>query len=80
MTMHPEDPNYRRELIRETSEEGVTTATWAAIAVVVMVLGGIAMYAFSNHESTTASTQPGVSAPSTVGQGGAQSKMPAAKE
>jgi hypothetical protein len=81
MTHNPNDPDYRRELMRETSEEGISTTAWAGIAVAVMLVGGIAMYAFSNHESTTASTQPGVSAPSsTVGQGGAQSKMPAAKE
>jgi hypothetical protein len=80
MNMNPNDPNYRRELVRETDEEGMSTATWAGIAVGVMLLGGIAMYTFSTHESTTASTQPGASAPITTGQGGAQSKMPAAKE
>jgi hypothetical protein len=84
MTMHPSDPNYRRELERETTEEGLTTTAWAAIAVTVMVIGGIAMFAFSNYEgSTTASVkQPGIesNAPATFGQGGAQSRMPAAKE
>ncbi len=33
--------------MRETNEEGMSTATWAGIAVAVMVVGGIAMYAFS---------------------------------
>jgi hypothetical protein len=81
MTTNPNDPNYRRELIRETSDEGMSTAAWAGIAVAVMLVGGIAMYAFSSHESTTASTQPGAGAPSsTVGQGSAPSKMPAPKE
>jgi hypothetical protein len=84
MTMHPNDPNYRRELVRETTEEGMSTATWAGIAVAVMVVGGIAMYAFSNRESTTASSnQPAIertAPPVTTGQGGAQSRMPAAKE
>ena len=80
MTMHPSDPNYRREFEREATEEGMTTAAWAGIAVAVMVIGGVAMYAFSNHESTTASTQTGANAPVTTGQGGAQSRMPAAKE
>ena len=85
MTMNPNDPNYRRELIRETNEEGMSTATWAGIAVAVMVVGGVAMYAFSNHESsTTASTnQPAIertAPPVTTGQGGAQSRMPAATE
>jgi len=84
MTMNPNDPNYRRELVRETNEEGLSTATWAGIAVAVMVIGGIAMYAFSGGTSNTtaSSTQPGIerNAPATFGQGGAQSKMPAAKE
>ena len=83
MTMNPNDPNYRRELIRETSDEGMSTATWAGIAVAVMLIGGIAMFAFSNHESTTTASAPGVqqsAPPVTTGQGGTQSKMPAAKE
>jgi hypothetical protein len=84
MTLNPNDPKYRRELVRETDEEGMSTATWAAIAVAVMVLGGIAMYAFSNHETDTASTtRPGVETsapPVTTGQGGTQSRMPADKE
>jgi len=83
MTMNPNDPNYRRELIRETSDEGMSTAAWAGIAVAVMLIGGIAMFAFSNHESTTTASAPGVQQsvpPTTTGQGGTQSKMPAAKE
>jgi len=85
MTMKPNDPNYRREFEREADEEGITTTAWAGIAVAVMVIGGIAMYALSSHEGTTtaSSTQPGVERsvpPATTGQGGAQSKMPAAKE
>ena len=58
MTMHPNDPNYRRELERETNEEGMSTAAWAGIAVAVMVVGGVAMYAFSSHESTTTASDP----------------------
>ena len=85
MTMHPSDPNYRRELEREVDEEGMSTATWAGIAVAVMVIGGVAMYAFSSHESSTTASvkQPGIersAPPATTGQGGTQSKMPAAKE
>ena len=81
MTMNPNDPNYRRELVRETDEEGMSTATWAGIAVAVMVVGGIAMYAFSSHESTgTASVQNPGAPSATFGQGGTQSKMPATKE
>jgi hypothetical protein len=83
MTMHPSDPNYRRELEREVNEEGMSTAAWAGIAVAVMVVGGIAMYAFSNHESTTTASTPGIersTPPATTGQGGMQPRTPAAKE
>ena len=84
MTINPNDPNYRREFEREADEEGMSTAAWAGIAVAVMVIGGVAMYAFSGGSNTTASsTQPGIERsmpPATTGQGGAQSKMPAAKE
>ena len=84
MTHTPNDPNYRRELIRETNEEGMSTAAWAGIAVAVMLVGGVAMYAFSTKETATASkTQPGIeqsTAPVTTGQGGAQSRMPAEKK
>src|SRR5262245_61705683 len=41
MTMNPNDPNYRRELVRETNEEGMSTTAWAGIAVAVMVIGGV---------------------------------------
>ena len=84
MTINPNDPNYRREFEREADEEGMSTAAWAGIAVAVMVIGGVAMYAFSGGGSTTTSSnQPGIERsvpPATTGQGGAQSKMPAAKE
>jgi hypothetical protein len=85
MTMNPEDPRYREELQRETSEEGMSTVAWAGIAVAVMVIGGVTLYALSGTNSTTTATsgQPGIersSPPAMVGQGGAQSKMPATKE
>ncbi len=85
MTLNPNDPDYRRELIRETNEEGMSTAAWAGIAVAVMLIGGVAMYAFSSSETNTASTtsHPGIaknSPPVTTGQGGAQSRMPADKK
>jgi hypothetical protein len=76
--------DYRRELARETDREGISTAAWAGIAFVVMVIGGIAMYAMSNSGSIIASrTQPGIESsvpPATTGQGGAQSKMPTVNE
>jgi hypothetical protein len=85
MTMNPKDPDYRRELVRETDAEGMSTAAWAGIAVAAMLIGGVAMYAFSSHESTTtaSSNQPGIERsvpPATTGQGGVQSRMPAAKD
>ncbi len=84
MTMNPNDPNYRRELERETSEEGLSTTVWAGIAVAIMAVGGIAMYAFSTGNTNTASSNlpPGIerNAPATTGQGGAQSRMPPAQE
>jgi hypothetical protein len=77
-------PDYRRQLVRETNREGISTAAWAGIAFVVMVIGGIAMYALSNSGSITAfQTQPGIGSsvpPATTGQGGAQSKMPTVNE
>ena len=79
MPIDTRDPNIRRELERETSEEGMSTAAWAGIAVAVMAVGGIAMYAFSSGNTTTASgNPPGIerTAPVTTGQGGAQSRMP----
>ena len=80
----PNDPNYRREFEGEADEEGMTIAAWTGVAFVVMLLGGIAMYAFSNSNTTTVSSnQPGIEQsvpPATTGQGGAQSKMPAAKD
>src|SRR5262245_33591695 len=83
MTHDMNDPNYRREVMRETSEEGMSTAAWAGLAVAVMLVGGIAMSAFSSHESTTTASAPGIersTPPATFGQGGTQQKMPATKE
>jgi len=83
MPIDTRDPNIRRELEHEADEEGMSTAAWAGIAVAVMVVGGIAMYAFSSHESTTTASTPGIERsqpPVTTGQGGAQSRMPPAKE
>ena len=84
MPIDTRDPNIRRELEHEADEEGMSTAAWAGIAVAVMAIGGIAMYAFSSGSTNTASGNPppGIerSAPVTTGQGGAQSRMPPARE
>lgn len=77
----PRRPEYRNELEREADAEGMSTAAWAGIAVGVLLLGGIAVYTFTTPNSTTASNnQPAIEQPATVGQGGAESKMPPAKE
>jgi hypothetical protein len=85
MPINTNDPNVRRELEREADAEGMSTTAWAGIAVAVMVVGGIAMYAFSSSNTNTASSNPpaGIersAPPATTGQGGAQSRMPPAKE
>ncbi len=85
MPIDTRDPNIRRELEHEADEEGMSTAAWAGIAVAVMVVGGIAMYAFSSNHTDTASSNPpaGIergAPPVTTGQGGAQSRMPPARE
>ena len=73
-----DDPNYRREFERAADEEGMSTTAWAGIAFVILLLGGVAFYTFSTPSSNTAAnTQPRIEQPATVGQGGAQSKMPA---
>ncbi|MPZ39657.1 MAG: hypothetical protein GEU95_16680 [Rhizobiales bacterium] len=84
MPLNPDDSDYRRELTRETNEEGMSTTAWAGIAVAAMLVGGVAMYAFSSSETNTASsTLPGIeksAPPVTTGQGGAQSRTPAEKK
>ena len=85
MPIDTKDPNVRRELEHEADEEGMSTAAWAGIAVAVMVVGGVAMYAFSSNPTDTASSNPppGIersAPPVTTGQGGAESRMPAAKQ
>jgi hypothetical protein len=83
---YPNDPNFRREFEAEADREGMTTATWASIAFVLLLFGGIAVWAYygSDESSTTAAVKrPAVEQtmpPATTGQGGAASKMPAAKE
>ena len=82
--LDPRNPDYRRQLVQATDREGISTAAWAGIAFVVMVIGGIAMYALSNSSSTTAlRTPPGIESsvpPATTGQGGARSRMPTVNE
>ena len=86
MTYPTNDPNFRRELQRETDREGITTATWVSIAFVVLVFAGLAAWAYYSGDAanTMASAKrPGVeqtTPPATTGQGGAASRMPTAKE
>lgn len=80
------NPDDRRELIRETDREGLSTAAWVGIAFVVMVIGGIVIYMLSGIGPTnTVTTQTKAPIersvpPATTGQGGAQSKMPTVEE
>jgi hypothetical protein len=77
----PRNPEYRREFEHEADEEGTSTAAWAGIVFMVLLLGGIAVFTFTTPNSDLASgTQPGIEQPVTTGQGGAQSKMPPARE
>jgi hypothetical protein len=77
----PRNPEYRREFEYEADEEGMSTAAWAGMAFLVLLLGAIATYTFYTPSSNTAANkQPGIEQPVTTGQGGAQSKMPPARE
>jgi hypothetical protein len=74
---YPFDPNYRPQ--RE-ADPGLTTAAWASVAFVLLLFGGVAIWAYySDNATTTASVkQPGIeqsAPPTTTGQGGAASKM-----
>jgi hypothetical protein len=76
------DPDDRRDLVRETNREGMSTAAWAGIAFAVMVVGAIVIYALSGIDpgsniatQTKAPIERSVP-PATTGQGGVQSKMP----
>lgn len=48
--------------------------TWAAIAIIVLIVLGGAVYAFTNRADQTASTT--ISAPTTTGSGGASRIAP----
>lgn len=80
---YPIDPNYQPQ--REV-DPGLTLATWVSAAFVVLLFGGVAIWAYySDPAATTASVnRPGIEQsvpPATSGQGGsAPSKMPATKE
>jgi hypothetical protein len=87
----PHDPRYEQpRTLHDVQQEvpvqsPVSKATWAGIAIVVLVLGGIAVWAYSSQNPQSASVQPkpGVEQtvpPATSGQGGAASKMPPAKD
>lgn len=83
---HPTDPNFRQDYQREIEGEGLTAATWASLAFIVLLFGGVAIWAYySDPATTTASIErPGIERsvpPATTGQrGGAVSKMPATKD
>jgi len=83
---HPNDPNFRQEFQREADQEGMSTSAWAGTAFVLLLLGGLAVWAYYDDRTpttTTAVKRPGIEQqmpPVTTGQGGAASKMPVAKD
>ena len=81
---YPIDPNYQPQ---RDPDPSLTWATWVSAAFVVLLFGGVAIWAYYSDPAatTTASVkQPGVEQsvpPATTGQGGgAASKAPATKE
>jgi hypothetical protein len=82
--LNTQDPRDRGDLQHAADEDGLTTATIASIAFVLLLFGGVALWAYySDRSSTTSAQRPGIersAPPATIGQGGAASKMPAAKD
>ena len=85
--MNPHHPSNPREFRSHAADDdkGVTMATIASIAFVLLLFGTVAMWAYYSDRSppTTTAQRPGIEKsmpPATTGQGGAASKMPAAKD
>jgi hypothetical protein len=86
------DPNPQREFPREFPQEGVgssfTGATWASLAFIVVLFGGVAFWAYQSGDmQEAANNRPGVERkmpPTTTGQGpsnpASPSNLPAAKD
>ena len=74
---YPIDPNYQPQ--REM-DPGLTAATWISVAFVVLLFGGVEIWAYFNDDAiTTASVkQPFVEQsvpPATTGQGGTRDRV-----
>ena len=84
---YPSDPNFtyanNQNLRRDGEGGGFTATTWASLAFIVLLFGGVAFWAYQSGDMEKAAiNKPGVerSAPTTTGQGGAPSRMPATKD
>jgi hypothetical protein len=83
---YPNDPNFQREYRHDVGQEvpvqsSFTKTTWAGIGFMLLVFGGLAVWAYSSGDMQSASVKqrPGTEQtvpPATTGQGGAASKMP----
>jgi hypothetical protein len=68
---YPIDPNYRPQ--REP-DPGLTAVAWISVAFVVLLFGGVAIWAYYNDPATTTASinRPGIEQsvpPATTGQG-----------
>ena len=87
MTYHDE-PNTPPRHLHDVQQEvpataSFTKATWASIGFILLLFGGVAIWAYSSGDMQNAAVNPpkgDQSAPVTTGQGGAASRMPAAKD
>jgi hypothetical protein len=81
---YPNDPPHRHDVEQEVpATASFTKMTWASIGFILLLFGAVALWAYSSGDIQTASKKPGVERsmpPATTGQGGAASKMPAAKD
>jgi hypothetical protein len=84
---YPNDPNFHPKYRHDVEQEvpvmaSMTKTTWAGIGLVILLFGGLALWAYNSGDMQTAAVKqrPGVEQtvpPATTGQGGAASKMPA---
>ena len=78
---YPNTPDFRREFPPEAEQGGSFTATtWASLAFILLLFGGVALWAYSSGDMQTAAVKrPGTeqsAPPTTTGQGGGASKAP----
>ena len=77
---YPNDPNLGRDYRREGEQGSFTATTWASLAFILLLFGGVALWAYSSGDMQTAAVKrPGAEQsmpPTTTGQGGGASKTP----